>query len=45
MKDHDLAGARWRTAYFCSPGCKRDFDHDPKKFIGRDEPPAHQHHA
>jgi len=34
-----------RTYYFCSPGCKRDFDRDPQKFIGRDEPPPHQHHA
>jgi len=34
-----------RTYYFCSPGCKREFDRDPRKFIGRDEPPPHQHHA
>jgi len=34
-----------RTYYFCSPGCKREFDHDPQKFIGRDEPPPHLHHA
>ena len=34
-----------RTVYFCSPGCKREFDRDPQKFIGRDEPPPHHHHA
>jgi YHS domain-containing protein len=34
-----------RTYYFCAPGCKREFDRDPQKYIGRDEPPPHQHHA
>ena len=34
-----------RTVFFCSPGCKREFDGDPQKFMGRDEPPPHQHHA
>ncbi len=22
-----------KTYYFCSPGCKRDFDREPKKYI------------
>ncbi len=22
-----------KTYYFCSPGCKRDFDRDPQKYI------------
>lgn len=31
---------------FCSPGCKRDFDREPNKYIGRAEPPPQrQHHA
>ena len=24
-----------QTYYFCSPGCKRDFDKDPEKYIGQ----------
>jgi YHS domain-containing protein len=23
-----------QTYYFCSPGCKRSFDKDPKKYVG-----------
>jgi Cu+-exporting ATPase len=23
-----------QTYYFCSPGCKREFDQDPEKFVG-----------
>jgi Cu+-exporting ATPase len=23
-----------QTYYFCSPGCKRDFDRDPEKYLG-----------
>lgn len=34
-----------RTVYFCSPGCKREFDRHPQKFTGRDAPPPHQHHT
>jgi Cu+-exporting ATPase len=22
------------TYYFCAPGCKKDFDRDPKKYAG-----------
>ena len=25
------------TYYFCAPGCKRSFDKDPEKYVGRDE--------
>ena len=24
-----------QTYYFCSPGCKRSFDRDPEKYIGK----------
>ena len=24
-----------KTYYFCGPGCKRDFDRDPEKYIGK----------
>jgi YHS domain-containing protein len=34
-----------RTYYFCAPGCKREFDRDPHKYIARDAPPPHQHHT
>ena len=30
-----------QTYYFCSPGCKKDFDKDPEKYLGHGE---HQHH-
>jgi len=23
-----------KTYYFCAPGCKKDFDRDPKKYAG-----------
>jgi YHS domain-containing protein len=26
-----------QTYYFCSMGCKRDFDKDPEKYIGKEE--------
>ncbi len=34
-----------QTYYFCSPGCKRDFDKDPEKFVGNAPAPGvmHQH--
>jgi Cu+-exporting ATPase len=25
-----------RTYYFCSLGCKQDFEHQPEQYIGRD---------
>lgn len=24
-----------KTYYFCSPGCKREFDKDPEKYAGQ----------
>jgi YHS domain-containing protein len=31
-----------QTYYFCSPGCKRDFDKDPEKYVGKSQS-SHQH--
>ena len=31
-----------QTYYFCSPGCKKDFDKEPEKYLGKGEQ-AHQH--
>ncbi|RUL87981.1 YHS domain-containing protein [Tautonia sociabilis] len=25
-----------RTYYFCSPGCKRRFDEDPRRYVGQE---------
>ncbi len=31
-----------QTYYFCSMGCKKDFDHDPEKYLARPAgSPAH----
>ncbi len=34
-----------QTYYFCSPGCKRDFDKDPEKYVGKTQASGtmHQH--
>jgi Cu+-exporting ATPase len=33
-----------QTYYFCSPGCKKSFDKDPEKYVGKKEEHAgHQH--
>lgn len=43
----DEKSATWKsehqgqTYYFCAPGCKRTFDRDPEKFIGKDASSAH----
>jgi len=26
-----------KTYYFCAPGCKREVDKDPEKFVGKQE--------
>jgi YHS domain-containing protein len=26
-----------KTYYFCAPSCKREFDKDPEKFVGKKE--------
>ncbi|HSB67571.1 MAG TPA: YHS domain-containing protein [Anaerolineales bacterium] len=35
-----------KTYYFCSPGCKRDFDKEPEKYINddRNDPEAWRQH-
>ncbi|GAG61553.1 unnamed protein product [marine sediment metagenome] len=33
-----------KTYYFCAPGCKKEFDDNPEKYIGKAEkyqPPLH----
>jgi len=33
-----------KTYYFCSPGCKKDFDKDPQKYVSgmnQDKPKMH----
>jgi YHS domain-containing protein len=33
-----------KTYYFCAPGCKRDFDKDPQKYVKAEMPTdGHQH--
>lgn len=32
-----------QTYYFCSAGCKKAFDKEPEKFLGKGED-AHAHH-
>jgi len=40
----DPKTAQWKSEYegkvyyFCSPGCKKDFDQDPAKFLAEDRP-------
>jgi len=29
--------------YFCSSGCKRDFDRSPEKYLHREDPPQTHH--
>ena len=29
--------------YFCSSGCKRDFDRTPEKYLHREDPPQTHH--
>jgi len=31
-----------KTYYFCSPGCKRDFDKDPGKYVNKAQGDAGQ---
>lgn len=31
------------TYYFCAPGCKRQFERDPEKFLGQQSAGAHDH--
>jgi YHS domain-containing protein len=48
--DVDEATAEWTTEYkgttycFCAPGCKRDFDLDPEKYLGDSSGHGHEGH-
>jgi YHS domain-containing protein len=37
--DHKQAAGqseyKGKTYYFCAPGCKRQFDRDPERYIGK----------
>jgi YHS domain-containing protein len=33
-----------KTYYFCSTGCKKDFDKDPTKYVGKVEDSHTGHH-
>ncbi len=33
-----------QTYYFCSKGCKADFDKSPEKFVGAQKPSQHSGH-
>ncbi len=32
-----------QTYYFCSPGCKKAFDKEPEKYVGKAQPSQHHH--
>ncbi len=34
-----------KTYYFCAPGCKKTFDKDPQKFVGKAPTEHHGHHG
>lgn len=48
--DVDEETAQWmsvfreKTYYFCAPGCKRDFDADPEKYLHKTDGDASRHH-
>jgi YHS domain-containing protein len=33
-----------QTYYFCSPGCKRSFDKEPEKYVGKQTSEQGGHH-
>lgn len=33
-----------QTYYFCSAGCKRAFDKEPQKYVGKAQAPSGQQH-
>jgi len=33
-----------QTYYFCAPGCKREFERDPEKYVGKAAEHAGHHH-
>jgi YHS domain-containing protein len=34
-----------QTYYFCSPGCKRAFDKEPQKYVGKTQEHGSHHHS
>jgi len=32
------------TYYFCAPGCKKSFDADPEKYLGKSHEHGEHHH-
>jgi YHS domain-containing protein len=34
-----------KTYYFCSPGCKRDFDKEPQRYVNLKSDESHMHHS
>ena len=34
-----------KTYYFCSPGCKVDFEKDPEKYLKEETGAEHHHHG
>lgn len=34
-----------KTYYFCSPGCKKAFDTNPEKYVGKSGSEQHEHHS
>ena len=32
-----------KTYYFCSPGCKQDFDKDPERYVNSEGHSGHMH--
>jgi Cu+-exporting ATPase len=33
-----------QTYYFCSTGCKKAFDKEPAKYVGKEAASSHSHH-
>lgn len=33
-----------QTYYFCSPGCKKSFDKNPARYVGKEVGAHHGHH-
>jgi P-type Cu+ transporter len=33
-----------KTYYFCSAGCKREFDKDPGRYLGKTSGTSYEHH-
>ncbi|HEX9017538.1 MAG TPA: YHS domain-containing protein [Anaerolineaceae bacterium] len=48
--DVDPKNAQWKsdykgtTYYFCSPGCKKDFDKEPERYLSTSHTEQEHHH-